>query len=321
MKGTITTQAAWSLKDYIEHLKKCIEWIEKEGISIGKSSRYVQYLKLLEDLLEVKYKPRKEFHGGVDEPHDVLNVIREVREIDRIRRYLKPNQPIGFKTKLAEVVSGPPHYVKENSDGGATARARNIFLELRCGAEFLMQGFEVIYGDDTFPEPLVVLGGEECPCECKRLQKNKESAVKRNIFKASKQLKSYFRRNENNAQGVIVLDISKILNPDGAFLLDQDTSGGELKSIADMQIDTFRDKNIYSIDWGEHQHVAGIILFASYMTSDKLQAKSHTNYTYVSRTRAIVFNETHWFIPELVRRQKEVPSRGVSSDTYIEVVN
>jgi len=319
----IATHTNWKLAGYISALTKCIEWAESIGAKNVRRGRYGHYLRVLQSFQRSGTYKVLNKSGGINANHELLNALREVKELDRVRRYFIEKEPDGLKNKMLEVFDGSLHPMRESMAGGKSSRARNFLAEITLGASFSRSGFEVKYGDDDFPEPLLICDDASYPCQCKRLQKASPGAIQKNIKEASEKLRDNIESKVEWSTGLIVLELTKLINPKGLVLIDIDYSDGQGKTVADVQLDEFSVSHLQPLvtrDPDRYRHVAAIIYRANYMMSRSSEISSFTQYHWINRSRVFQVNDTPGLADLLYGRSMEVPSRGQSAESYEETV-
>jgi len=196
---------------------------------------------------------------------EISNAKFEVHEGDRIRRQFESETSPAFVEKLRLSVSGPDHYRDEKSDRVATQAARNAMTELAIGAYMKSIGHCVEYGDDQFPEPMVWIGPKEYAVQCKRIATTKANQIGKRIrqagYQINKNVKDY---SDRCSEGIIVIDVSKFINPNGMVLYCP-TKHHFSNSEARHNMYSFFNKYLKNWDFSKNMNVSGIIMTASFL--------------------------------------------------------
>jgi len=145
---------------------------------------------------------------------EVRQAMYEAHEIYKVFRGLREPIPEGLQHSMSKMVKGPDFYPSENVSSG-TNQARNFGLELAVGADMRMLGYGVFYGDDSHPEPLAVADGLQIAFQCKRMSSDKASALQDELKDAAGQLAENRTRLDSITHGVVVVDLTKLVNPSG----------------------------------------------------------------------------------------------------------
>ncbi|MFY9317367.1 MAG: hypothetical protein WAO95_17655 [Burkholderiales bacterium] len=186
-----------SYGEKLAHVRQLVSQLEKIGVR-ATSSRVGSYVRFLERYLAKKCT--------VDEIEQrLLHVLREVDEWSWIQRAFQNTTIESIASLLKEAIGGPDFVDAE----GENTRPRNIQLELRVGSYFLQSGFEVKFSDSSDLTLDVV--GFPVFVECKRLGSTRQ-VIKR-ASEAAKQLRRSYRGVGEPAYGLIVLDVSRIVEP------------------------------------------------------------------------------------------------------------
>lgn len=177
--------------------RELMDYLEKNGINASKS-RLRSYSDFYEKHLENKLSED-------DVRENLLYVTREMDEWSWIYKGLKIHEPEGV-FKLLEAAVGGSLYAK---DEGENTRARNIQLELRVGSYFIQAGYEVNFSGR---EDLVVkIGKYSVFIECKRIGSMKQ--VQKRAKESIDQLRSRYETVRGPSYGLVVLDVSRLLDP------------------------------------------------------------------------------------------------------------
>jgi hypothetical protein len=204
--------------DILRDLRDAISWAEGRGVTINASSRIRRYLAHVEAIEKVW---RSDGGEALIERETLANLVNSLMEADvsgqvikEIRKLSSPDP--NLLENIDKSFTGPLRTEDEN-DRTSSNRARNLFFELRLGAQFLLAGLPVKFGEDADVETDV--DGRKIYVECKRpFTANKLGQL---ISDARDQLIANFGRNPTGF-GVIALDLTRILAPKEGYVIYSD---------------------------------------------------------------------------------------------------
>lgn len=264
---SIGTAVGWNDDDYLNVISENVAWIESFGVYVPPNGRHRQYERILSSCA------KKKLSLGLQRPSPstsaALTTARyEAHELDRISRQFKLSVPVGLKQKLEEIVSGPVHFYNENPAAGESVQARNTLTELTAGEHFSKHGFEISYGNESYPEPLLEFGNFRFAVQCKRLSSPSRRQAVKNLKKAATQITDNLVADDSCDGGVIYMDISKIVSPLGLIIPNLKEKHISQMASRKKMLD-FMYQYIIPFNFKNYGNVCGIILRAAYMFNDE----------------------------------------------------
>lgn len=192
---------------FYAELDEAIIWLESIGLKCNgtRISQYKDAIRLLVDLHKEDdiSEIRKKFRP-------ISNALYEANETIIIYKALSLEYTNEIKKHLQKILKGPIEYTHENPSSSSN-EARNIAFELATMALLVLHNFKLDFtvGSDvaiTFND-----GENKFIFECKRPQA--ENKVEKNVRKARSQLRERYKQySKGEMQGLISLDISKLIN-------------------------------------------------------------------------------------------------------------
>jgi len=198
-----------SFDDYPVKLQRAIDWLVALGIDISSQSRHFQYLETLERHVSSGVR----LQDALNNDADLSKVIFETYELVRIYRNFLGEESDELNGKLSEFVDGPIFYGSENPSNSGN-KARNYGVEIAVGGEMTMLGMGVSYGDHKHPEPLVHSQSGNVAIECKRPYSTKIKKIQSIFKEAATKAASYDASEFSLSSRIVVLDLSRYINPD-----------------------------------------------------------------------------------------------------------
>jgi len=239
---------------------KALAWLEGYKITYtrGRLESYKQSLNEMIDLLQQKEQP------GVNKRFpELINTIHEIDAIVKIYKSLIdieiPNDSV-LKEKLKRAIGGPVDLVDENNKNNA---ARNYLFEVLVASRFSKPNASL--NVDFVPTNDLKLNhrNESYYIECKRISSVKK--LGKNVADARDQICSTLK-DEPTGQGLVVVDLSKIINPKFGISVRQYPE--ELNNHITQEIDNFvlNNHRIWQSKLNKFcKSIPAIILYCSFM--------------------------------------------------------
>jgi hypothetical protein len=200
--------------DILKDLRDAISWAESRGIIMNASSRIKSYLTHVE---AIEQAWRSDGGEALIQKETLDNLVNSLMEGDIIGQVVKEIRKIDFvDNKLLENIDkicAGPRRTEDESDRTSTNRARNLFFELRLGAQFLMARLPVRFGEGA--DLVTSIDGRTVYIECKRaFTANKLGQL---ISDARDQLIKNLGRNPLGF-GIIALDLTRVVAPKQGYV-------------------------------------------------------------------------------------------------------
>jgi hypothetical protein len=200
--------------DILKDLRDAISWAESRGIIMNASSRIKSYLTHVEAIEQAWRSDGGEALIQTETLNDLVNslmegdimgqVVKEIRKIDCVDNKLLEN--------IDKICAGPRR-TEDESDRTSTNRARNLFFELRLGAQFLTARLPVRF--DEGADLVTSIDGRTVYIECKRaFTANKLGQL---ISDARDQLIKNLGRNPLGF-GIIALELTRVVPPKEGYV-------------------------------------------------------------------------------------------------------
>jgi len=144
----------------------------------------------------------------------------------------------------------------------------------------IAEGHTVLYGGPDYPEPMLRFKGKHFAFQCKRISSNNRQTIDKKIKRASEQILENIRVHSGVCStGVILLDITKLVNPQGMVLMLRRVEDME-HSQARYDMLRFYDKFVAGLDFKKHDHVSQIIVTSSFLTTQDSTRPNESYYSY-----------------------------------------
>lgn len=199
MKKTSFADLAQSKKE----LKKLLASI---NLSIEPNSWLCEAYSMVEKLADVwdKDNPRKNFLKENDH-NKIFASLNDTSSFYEILPFMEDEDRKLLKHKLKKIlkITLPTNETTENNE------ARNTLWELVLFSIFKRIGIKVSFGN---PNPDIFISFDNSHkyyIQCKRIYSNKLNALKRNIYKANKQLEGDLNQKDEKSFGLIALSIER----------------------------------------------------------------------------------------------------------------
>lgn len=196
----------------VEFSEAC-KWLDKEMGFPYKSTRMGDYERLLKTFVNPSAKAPTE-RDSLDDFYKFMQAATEACQIIRLWNTFKSGEHQGLKERIKHVMSGKSirmEAIKKNKNGLNDDPARDFAFELNIASRFLKGGFEVDLTDDC--DIVVSIGKDKLYVECKRIKSLKKLGDR--IKSASKQIDSRVGKNRKNKFGLVALDVTDLLLPEG----------------------------------------------------------------------------------------------------------
>jgi hypothetical protein len=227
-------------------------WLESLGIRIDRN-RVSEYRTTFRTIAEhAKSGTLHALAGNIDFAKQADN-FHDVSELIFVHQQLSGYDSPAFKRALTQAVKGPSPLTTERPQ---TSDARNKAFELVMAAQFYAAGLapEFIEPDDA----IITLAGAKIRVECKRIQT--EYSLAENIEKASSQLKHRLHKQVSIERALIVIDISKTVNTDGALYFSV-ISADQLNRKINEYLSEFLNRNKSILTKDLDPRIFGVVLY------------------------------------------------------------
>ncbi|MCF2849976.1 hypothetical protein NH514_22095 [Pseudoalteromonas sp. ACER1] len=200
-------------KDRRKEFSEACQWLSDELGFPYKSTRMGDYERLLKTFVSPGAKVPTE-QDLIDDFYHFMQAATEACQIIRLWNTFKDGKQEGLKSRIKHVMSGKSlraEAIKKNAKGENDDPARDFAFELNIASRFLKGGYEVDLTDDC--DVVVNIGKDTLYVECKRIKSIKKLAAR--IKKASSQIDTRIGANRKNKYGLIALDVTDVLLPEG----------------------------------------------------------------------------------------------------------
>jgi hypothetical protein len=244
------TTATTPYAESYERAVAIVDLMRAAGVRVPPSGRLKRYLKLLETMCAVTPDTRLPKSFNLQELH---RAMLELDELGFITRQLsKAPEVAGWVQLMNAAMAGRMRPSDERNHN----RARDIQFELHTAAMFRLGGYQV-----TLEEPDVVVGTSwgQIGLAAKR---PRSPANLDNLFKdADEQIE------RSGRQGIVVIDISFVNNPDDMHVQTDDALHG--LAVARAMTDTFVNRNAPHIrSLLKESHTIGFAVHAAVLVED-----------------------------------------------------
>lgn len=180
-------------------MPKVLEWIESLGLR-AINTRYTRYVKYVDDFFKIE---RDDLYTKVgQEKFTILTkALLECHNIIIVYSVFKNNNSLGFKERLSKVIKDPDILGQAQE-----SKARNFLFELLVASYFSVNNYEIDF--DSNSDVLAKRNDLTFYVECKKIVSSRKMLEK--FKRAGKKLENDVP-NDNNAYGLIFIDISSLI--------------------------------------------------------------------------------------------------------------
>lgn len=209
--------------DFTERKKEFSEackWLSEDMGFPYKSTRMGDYERLLKTFVNSEAKAPAE-RDLMDDFYHFMQAATEACQIIRLWNTFKDGKHEGLKDRIKHVMSGKSiraEAIKKNKNGENNDPARDFAFELNIASRFLKGGYEVDLTDDC--DVVVTINKDKLYVECKRIKSLKKLGSR--IKEASDQIDKRIGTNRKNKYGLIALDVTDVLLPEGTVTATSD---------------------------------------------------------------------------------------------------
>jgi len=196
------------------------EWLSQEMGFPYNSTRMGDYERLLKTFVNPGAKDPTD-RDLIDDFYNFMQAATEACQITRLWNTFKDGQHKGLKDRIKHVMSGKSiraEAIKKNKKGQNDDPARDFAFELNIASRFIKGGYEVDLTNNC--DVVVTIGKDKLYVECKRLKSMKKLASR--INEASSQIDTRIGANRKNKYGMIALDVTDVLLPEGTVTATSD---------------------------------------------------------------------------------------------------
>lgn len=229
-------------------------WLADEMGFPYKSTRMGDYERLLKTFINPSAQVPIE-SDLLDDFYKFMQAATEACQIIRLWNTFKSGENEGLKKRIKQVMAGKSlrvDAIKANKKGQSDDPARDFAFELNIASRFVKGGYEVDLTDDC--DVVVKIGQDTLFVECKRIKSLKKLGARINV--ASKQIDTRIGKDRNNKYGLIALDVTDLIIPNGTITVASDIS------LYDMNIKNaitdFTKEYQYISDRNIGRNVAGV---------------------------------------------------------------
>lgn len=215
-----TAMYCGSFTDRKKEFSEACEWLSKEMGLPYTSTRMGDYERLLKTFVNSGAKASTE-QNFIDNFYHFMQAVTEACQIIRLWNTFKNGKHEGLKDRIKHVLSGKSiraEAIKKNDRGQNDDPARDFAFELNIASRFFKGGYEVDLTDDC--DVVVTIGKDKLYVECKRIKSLKK--LDSRIKEASNQIDKRIGTNRKNKYGLIALDVTDLLLPDGTVTVTSD---------------------------------------------------------------------------------------------------
>lgn len=242
--------------DRKHEFSEACKWLSGEMGFPYKSTRMGDYERLLKTFVNPGAKAPTE-RDLLDDFYQFMQAATEACQIIRLWNTFKSGEHQGLKDRIKHVMSGKSiraEAIKKNKKGQNNDPARDFAFELNIASRFLKGGYKVDLTDDC--DVVVDIGKDKLYVECKRIKSLKKLGHR--IKEASVQIDTRIGKKRKNKFGLIALDVTDILLPEGTV-----TATSHVR-LYDMQIQKaitdFAKDHQDNLDKNIGRNVAGVLL-------------------------------------------------------------
>ncbi|HAV1369117.1 TPA: hypothetical protein KDY48_004731 [Vibrio parahaemolyticus] len=210
-----------AFSDTKRQFNEACTWLEKEMGFPYKRTRMGEYEEYLKLFVNPGAQPPKDDEELVDKFYTFMQASNEACQIVRLWNTFKEGQHDGLKERIKKVMSGKSiraEAIKQNQNGQADDPARDFAYELNVASRFLKGGFAVDLTDEC--DVVVNIDGQTLFIECKRIKS--QSQLNKRVSKAAKQIDKRIGSVRKGKYGLVALDVTDVLLPDGTVTATTD---------------------------------------------------------------------------------------------------
>jgi len=250
-----TTMYYGEFLDRKEEFSEACKWLSEEMGFPYKSTRMGDYERLLKTFIN----PNAKAPTDPELLHDFYKFMQattEACQIIRLWNTFKSNEHQGLKERIKHVMSGKSlrsDAIKKNKKGQNDDPARDFAFELNVASRFLKGGFEVDLTDDC--DVIVSIGKNKLYVECKRVKSLKKLGPR--INSASNQINTRIGSNRKNKFGLIALDVTDLILPEGTVSVASDVRLYDMEIQRAITDFTRNNQNVSDKNIG--RNVAGVL--------------------------------------------------------------
>ncbi|MEZ9473359.1 hypothetical protein AB4211_23925 [Vibrio lentus] len=215
-----TTMYHGEFTDRKKEFSEACQWLAEEMGFPYKSTRMGYYERLLKTFVNPGAKAPSE-RDLIDDFYHFMQAATEACQIIRLWNTFKDGKHEGLKDRIKHVMSGKSiraEAIKKNKKGQNDDPARDFAFELNIASRFLKGGYEVDLTDDC--DVVVTIGKDRLYVECKRIKSLKKLASR--MKEASNQIDTRIGAIRKNKYGLIALDVTDVLLPEGTVTATSD---------------------------------------------------------------------------------------------------
>ncbi|NVJ64539.1 MAG: hypothetical protein HWD84_09965 [Flavobacteriaceae bacterium] len=206
--------------DRKQEFSDACEWLSQEMGFPYNSTRMGDYERLLKTFVNPGAKAPTD-RDLIDDFYNFMQAATEACQIIRLWNTFKDGQHKGLKDRIKHVMSGKSiraEAIKKNVKGQNDDPARDFAFELNIASRFIKGGYEVDLTSNC--DVVVTIGKNKLYVECKRIKSMKKLASR--IKEASSQIDTRIGANRKNKYGMIALDVTDVLLPEGTVTATSD---------------------------------------------------------------------------------------------------
>ncbi|ENM5795663.1 hypothetical protein V4V47_003694, partial [Vibrio mimicus] len=241
--------------DRKQDFSEACKWLSEEMGFPYKKTRMGDYERLLDTFFNPDAKvPAKQ--DLLDDFYSFMQAATEAIQIIRLWNTFKVGNHQGLKERIKHVMSGKSlraEAIKKNKNGQNDDPARDFAFELNIASRFLKAGYQVDLTDEC--DVVVTIDRKKLYIECKRIKSLKKLGSR--IKEASNQIDVRIGRERKNKFGLIALDVTDVLIPDGTVTAISDVRLYNMQ--IQKMITDFVRKNQTVSDSNKGRNVAGIL--------------------------------------------------------------
>lgn len=214
--------------DRRQQFSDACKWLSEEMGFPYQSTRMGDYERLLKTFVNPKAEIPTD-KDVLDEFYLFMQAATEACQIIRLWNTFKSGEYQGLKDRIKHVMSGKSlraEAIKKNAKGQNNDPARDFAFELNIASRFLKGGYNVNLTDDC--DVVVEIGKSKLYVECKRVKS--VAKLRSRIVEANKQISIRIGANRSDKYGLIALDVTDIILPEGTV-----TAVNDIR-LFDMQI-------------------------------------------------------------------------------------
>ena len=215
-----TTMFHGEFADRKKEFSEACEWLTTEMGFPYKNTRMGDYERLMKTFFDSKSASHAD-EELMSVFYEFMQASTEACQIIRLWNTFKEGTHNGLKERIKHVMSGKSiraEAIKKNSNGQSDDPARDFAFELNIASRFLKGGYEVDLSDAC--DVVVNINKNKLFVECKRIKSLKKLGQR--IKEASKQIDVRIGSNRQNKFGLIAVDVTDIILPEGSVTVTSD---------------------------------------------------------------------------------------------------